>query len=48
MHTAPDALFESLSDPTRRAIFERLCHEGELTARALTDQSGVSQGCPST
>jgi DNA-binding transcriptional ArsR family regulator len=25
MHTASDALFKSLADPTRRAIFERLC-----------------------
>jgi len=39
----PDALFKTLADPTRRAIFERLCREGELTVRALTDQSGVSQ-----
>lgn len=39
----PDVLFKTLSDPTRRALFERLCREGELTVRALTDQSGVSQ-----
>jgi DNA-binding transcriptional ArsR family regulator len=38
-----DALFRSLSDPTRRAIFERLCREGEQTVGALTAQSGVSQ-----
>jgi DNA-binding transcriptional ArsR family regulator len=36
-------LFKTLADPTRRAIFERLCREGELTVGALTAQSGVSQ-----
>src|SRR3954452_16884237 len=42
----PDAhceLFRTLGDPTRRAIFERLCREGEQTVGALTAQSGVSQ-----
>jgi len=43
MPTAPDALFKSLADPTRRALFERLSREGEQTVRMLTDQSGVSQ-----
>jgi DNA-binding transcriptional ArsR family regulator len=44
MYTAaPDALFKSLADPTRRAIFERLVRNGEQTVQALTDQSGVSQ-----
>ncbi len=43
MSTAPDALFKSLADPTRRAIFERLSRDGEQTVRALTDGSGVSQ-----
>ena len=38
-----DILFKSLADPTRRAIFERLCREGEQTVGALTVQSGVSQ-----
>ena len=38
-----DALFKSLSDPTRRAIFERLCREGERTVSALTAGAGVSQ-----
>lgn len=41
--TAPDAILKSLSDPTRRAIFERLSRDGEQTVRMLTDQSGVSQ-----
>ena len=40
---APDPLFRSLSDPTRRAIFERLCRDGEQTVSALTAQAGVSQ-----
>ena len=43
MHAAPDALFKTLADPTRRAIFERLCRDGEQTVRVLTGQSGVSQ-----
>ena len=40
---AHGALFRSLADPTRRAIFERLCREGELTVRGLTDKAGISQ-----
>jgi len=43
MRSAPDALFRTLADPTRRAIFERLSRAGELTVRALTEPSGVSQ-----
>ena len=38
-----DLLFRSLSDPTRRAIFERLCREGEKTVGDLTARAGVSQ-----
>ncbi|MGD9768523.1 MAG: ArsR/SmtB family transcription factor [Pseudolabrys sp.] len=38
-----DGLFRTLADPTRRAIFERLCRNGEQTVAALTAQSGVSQ-----
>jgi DNA-binding transcriptional ArsR family regulator len=38
-----DTVFAVLADPTRRAIFERLCRKGELTVRALTEKSGVSQ-----
>ncbi len=38
-----DLLFRSLSDPTRRAIFERLCREGENTVGDLTARAGVSQ-----
>jgi DNA-binding transcriptional ArsR family regulator len=43
MSARPNAVLGSLADPTRRAIFERLCREGELTVRALTDRAGVSQ-----
>jgi DNA-binding transcriptional ArsR family regulator len=43
MSKAQDALFRTLSDPTRRAIFERLCREGEKTVGALTARAGVSQ-----
>jgi DNA-binding transcriptional ArsR family regulator len=43
MSPSPDLLFRSLADPTRRAIFERLCRDGELTVGALTAQAGVSQ-----
>jgi DNA-binding transcriptional ArsR family regulator len=43
MLSTPDVLFKTLADPTRRAVFERLCRDGEQTVRALTDQSGVSQ-----
>src|SRR5262249_49103149 len=42
MPRAHDALFRALADPTRRAIFERLCREGEQTVGALTTPSGVS------
>ena len=41
--SAPDALFRALSDPTRRALFERLCLDGEKTVGALTERAGVSQ-----
>src|SRR5262250_2661699 len=43
MPNAHDVLFRSLADPTRRAIFERLCREGEKTVGALTARAGVSQ-----
>ncbi|SRR5260221_8853802 len=43
MQTTQDLLFKTLADPTRRAIFERLCRTGEQTVRALTAQAGVSQ-----
>ena len=43
MESATEAVFRSLADPTRRALFERLAREGELTVHALTEGSGVSQ-----
>jgi len=43
MHTAPHAVFKSLADPSRRALFERLSRHGEQTVRMLTDNSGISQ-----
>ena len=36
-------IFKTLADPTRRALFERLCREGEKTVGALTQGAGVSQ-----
>jgi DNA-binding transcriptional ArsR family regulator len=41
--TGADTLFRALADPTRRALFERLCREGEKTVGALTARAGVSQ-----
>ncbi|MGH6670954.1 MAG: ArsR/SmtB family transcription factor [Xanthobacteraceae bacterium] len=38
-----DALFRSLADPTRRALFERLCRDGEQTVSALTARAKISQ-----
>jgi len=43
MPPSPDTLFKTLADPTRRALFERLCREGEQTVGALTARAGVSQ-----
>jgi DNA-binding transcriptional ArsR family regulator len=43
MTDAHDALFRALADPTRRAIFERLCRGGEQTVGAMTAQAGISQ-----
>ena len=43
MSHAHDMLFRTLADPTRRAIFERLCRDGEQTVGALTARAGVSQ-----
>lgn len=43
MPNAQDLLFKTLADPTRRAIFERLCREGEKTVTAITAKAGVSQ-----
>lgn len=43
MQPSCEMLFKTLGDPTRRAIFEQLCREGEQTVSALTAQAGVSQ-----
>jgi DNA-binding transcriptional ArsR family regulator len=43
MPASHDALFKTLGDPTRRAIFERLCREGEQTVGALTARGKISQ-----
>jgi DNA-binding transcriptional ArsR family regulator len=43
MPNAHNVLFRTLADPTRRALFERLCREGEQTVVALTTRAGVSQ-----
>lgn len=43
MQPSADPLFKALSDPTRRALFERLCREGERTVAVLTAGAGVSQ-----
>ena len=43
MSALHDPIFRSLSDPTRRALFERLCLKGEQTVAALTEQAGISQ-----
>ena len=43
MSKVQDVLFRTLADPTRRAIFERLCREGEKTVGTLTARAGISQ-----
>ncbi len=43
MPDSHDVIFRTLADPTRRALFERLCRDGEQTVGALTALAGVSQ-----
>jgi DNA-binding transcriptional ArsR family regulator len=43
MPNTHDVLFRTLADPTRRAIFERLCREGEKTVGTLTARAKISQ-----
>jgi DNA-binding transcriptional ArsR family regulator len=43
MPATRDRLFRTLSDPTRRAILERLIRHGEHTVGALTERAGISQ-----
>jgi DNA-binding transcriptional ArsR family regulator len=43
MPASTESVFKALADPTRRSIFERLTHSGELTVHALTEAGNVSQ-----
>ena len=43
MPNVHNVLFRALADPTRRAIFERLCRDGEQTVGTLTARGKVSQ-----
>ncbi|WP_428427122.1 ArsR/SmtB family transcription factor [Pararhizobium sp.] len=36
-------VFKALADPTRRAIFEGLCRDGDQTVATLTARAGISQ-----
>src|SRR3954471_23095775 len=42
MPNTHDVLIKTLADPTRRAIFERLCRDGDQTVAALAARAGVS------
>jgi DNA-binding transcriptional ArsR family regulator len=41
---AINAVMRALSDPTRRAVFERVAASDEITVAELTRGSGVTQG----
>jgi len=41
--TTIDAVMRTLSDPTRRAVFERIVQSREITVAELTRGSGVTQ-----
>jgi DNA-binding transcriptional ArsR family regulator len=41
---AIDTVLRTLSDPTRRAVFERVVNSDEITVGELTRGSGVTQG----
>lgn len=43
MAAAPDLVMRMLSDPTRRAIFERIAAQKEASVGALTEYARVSQ-----
>src|ERR1700754_3041323 len=48
LETAPiNAVMRTLSDPTRRAVFERIVLSDEITVAELTRGSGVTQGAVS-
>ena len=38
-----DQIFRAFADPTRRALFERLCQDGAQTVHALTEGAKISQ-----
>ncbi|MDT8757539.1 metalloregulator ArsR/SmtB family transcription factor [Sphingomonas psychrotolerans] len=42
-----DTVLRALSDPTRRAVFERLARSEEASVSELTRTSGVTQGAVS-
>jgi DNA-binding transcriptional ArsR family regulator len=44
---AVDTVMRALADPTRRAVFERICRSEEITVIDLTKGSGVTQGAVS-
>lgn len=41
--SALDDLFSALSDPTRRALFERLLHDGPNTATRLAEHTPLTR-----
>src|SRR3569832_956140 len=43
MPSTTGLLFRTLADPTRRALFERLCRDGEQTVGALSAGACISQ-----
>lgn len=44
---ALSAVMRALADPTRRALFERICRQPEISVVDLTEGSGVTQGAVS-
>lgn len=38
-----DLVFKCLADPTRRSIFEHLCHDRRVTVHSLTGRARISQ-----
>jgi DNA-binding transcriptional ArsR family regulator len=44
---AVTSVLRTLADPTRRAVFERVCGADEITVVELTRGSGVTQGAVS-
>ena len=38
-----DSFWRALSDPSRRALYERLSREGALAVKTLTEGAGISQ-----